>query len=228
MIHSRVCVDVRPGRQVHHRVGPPERGPSQLLDLFLDRRRHRRVPDVGVDLDEKVPADRHRLELWMVDVGRDDGAAHAPLRRARTRVQTLRAAATNSISSVTVPRRAWCSWVIARPWPRRCHGSTHRRQRDIGQPWHPETPPDGGAASSTTPPRALDPTDLCSGGNPSRTSHAMGPARVVDPERRLDRPTTRSRASAPARGRRRPAPCGKAGNASAKPLRRVTMRLRMF
>ena len=68
------CVDVRPGRQVHHRVGPPERGPSQLLDLFLDRRRHRRVPDVGVDLDEKVPADRHRLELWMVDVGRDDGA----------------------------------------------------------------------------------------------------------------------------------------------------------
>ena len=33
------------------------------------------VADVGVDFDEEIAADDHRLELGMVDVGRDDGAA---------------------------------------------------------------------------------------------------------------------------------------------------------
>ncbi len=37
------------------------------------------VADVGVDLDEEVAADRHRLGLGVVDVRRDDGAAAGDL-----------------------------------------------------------------------------------------------------------------------------------------------------
>ena len=65
-------VDVLARGQVHHRVGAPERRPAELLDLFLDGRGDRRVPDVGVDLHREVPADDHRLELGMIDVRRDD------------------------------------------------------------------------------------------------------------------------------------------------------------
>ena len=72
-------VDVPAGRQIHHRIGAPERRPAQLLDLFLDRRRDGRVADVRVDLHQEIAADDHRLELEVVDVGRDDGAAAGDL-----------------------------------------------------------------------------------------------------------------------------------------------------
>ena len=68
-------VDVLPGREVHDRVGAPERRPAQLLDFLLDRGRHRGVADVGVDLHQEIAADDHRLELEVADVGRDDRAA---------------------------------------------------------------------------------------------------------------------------------------------------------
>ena len=68
-------VDVLAGRQVHHGVGAPERRPAQLVDLFVDRRADGRVADVRVDLHREVPADDHRLELGMVDVGGNDGAS---------------------------------------------------------------------------------------------------------------------------------------------------------
>ena len=68
-------VDVLAGRQIHHRVGAPQRRPLQLLDLVLDRRAHGGVADVGVDLHQEVAADDHRLELEVIDVRRDDRAA---------------------------------------------------------------------------------------------------------------------------------------------------------
>ena len=68
-------VDVLAGREVHHRVGAPQRRPLQLLDFVLDRRAHGGVADVGVDLHQEVAADDHRLELEVIDVRRDDGAA---------------------------------------------------------------------------------------------------------------------------------------------------------
>jgi hypothetical protein len=37
------------------------------------------VADIGVDLDEEVAADRHRLAFGVVDVGGDDGAAAGDL-----------------------------------------------------------------------------------------------------------------------------------------------------
>ena len=68
-------VDVLAGREIHHRVGAPQGRPLQLLDLILDRRAHRGVADVGVDLDQEIAADDHRLELEVIDVRRDDRAA---------------------------------------------------------------------------------------------------------------------------------------------------------
>ena len=80
--HGRVAhdpvargVDVLAGRQVHHVVGTPTDGPDQLFHLFLDARGHGRVADVGVDLDLEIAPNRHGLDLGVVDVGRDDGAA---------------------------------------------------------------------------------------------------------------------------------------------------------
>ena len=68
-------VNVLAGREIHHRVGAPQRRPLELRDLFLDGRRDGGVADVGVDLHQEVAADDHRLELEVIDVGRDDGAA---------------------------------------------------------------------------------------------------------------------------------------------------------
>ena len=68
-------VDVFAGGKIHHGVGAPFRGPTHLLDFFLDRRRDGAVADVGVDLDEEIAADDHRLGFGMIDVRRDDGAA---------------------------------------------------------------------------------------------------------------------------------------------------------
>ena len=68
-------VDVLAGGQIHHRVAAPADRPGHLLDFLLDAGAERRVADVGVDLDEEVAADDHRLGFRVVDVGGDDGAA---------------------------------------------------------------------------------------------------------------------------------------------------------
>ena len=72
-------VDVLAGREVHHRVGSPQRRPAHLFDLFVDGRSDRRVADVGVDLDQEIAADDHRLAFGMVDVRRDDRPAASDL-----------------------------------------------------------------------------------------------------------------------------------------------------
>src|SRR6478672_8562299 len=72
-------VDVATGRQVHDRVGAPAGRPRHLLDLLLDRGGDGGVADVGVDLDQEAAADRHRLGLGVVDVGRDHRAAAGDL-----------------------------------------------------------------------------------------------------------------------------------------------------
>ena len=61
-------------------VSAPQRIAQTILSTSsatLDE--HRRVADVGVDLDQEVAADGHRLQLGVVDVGRDDGAAAGDL-----------------------------------------------------------------------------------------------------------------------------------------------------
>ena len=65
-------VDVLARRKVHQRVAAPLHRPAHLLDLLVDRGGDRRVADVGVDLHQEVAADRHRLELGVVDVAGDD------------------------------------------------------------------------------------------------------------------------------------------------------------
>ena len=68
-------VDVAAGRQVHDRVGAPARRPYHLLDLLGDRGGDDRVADIGVDLDDEIAADDHRLGFRVVDVIGDDRAA---------------------------------------------------------------------------------------------------------------------------------------------------------
>ena len=72
-------VNVLAGGQVHDGVRTPAGGPHHLVDLFGDRRRHRRVADVRVDLDRECLADDHRLALGVVVVGRDHRAAPGDL-----------------------------------------------------------------------------------------------------------------------------------------------------
>src|SRR5262249_41424846 len=68
-------VDVAAGGEVHDRVCAPADGPDHLLDFLFDGGGDRAVADVGVDLHQEVTADDDRLQLRVVDVGRDDGAA---------------------------------------------------------------------------------------------------------------------------------------------------------
>ena len=68
-------MDVAAGREVHHRVGAPADRPHHLLDFLGDAGAHRRIADVGVDLDQEIAADRHRLEFDVIDVGGNDRPA---------------------------------------------------------------------------------------------------------------------------------------------------------
>ena len=66
-------MDVLARGQVHQGVAPPLGRPAHLLHLLLDGGSDGRVTDVGIDLDQKIPPDDHRLELRVVDVGRYNG-----------------------------------------------------------------------------------------------------------------------------------------------------------
>src|ERR1700722_2923139 len=67
-------MDITAGRKVHNRVGAPADRPRHFLDFLGDARAHRRIADVGVDLDQEIAADLHRLEFEVIDVGGDDRA----------------------------------------------------------------------------------------------------------------------------------------------------------
>ncbi len=68
-------VDVLAGGEVHDGVGSPLGGPAHFFDFFLDAGGDGAVADVGVDFDEEIPADDHRLEFGVIDVRGDDSAA---------------------------------------------------------------------------------------------------------------------------------------------------------
>ncbi len=80
--HGRVAddpfarvVDVAAGRKVHHRIRAPADRPDHLVDFAGDVGRDCGIADIGVDLDQEVAADRHRLAFGVVDVRGDDGTA---------------------------------------------------------------------------------------------------------------------------------------------------------
>ena len=65
--------------QVHHRVRAVMHRSMQLPQLFIYIRYHRRIPDVRVDLAQRSHPDRHRLQLWMIDVRGNDHSPHRNL-----------------------------------------------------------------------------------------------------------------------------------------------------
>ena len=74
-------MDVAAGRKVHDRVGAPRIAHTIFSTSSGNAGAHRRIADVGVDLDEKISADRHRLEFEVVDVGRNDRPPSGDLAR---------------------------------------------------------------------------------------------------------------------------------------------------
>ena len=71
-IHSRVAWIFLPVDKIHHRVRPPLDGPAHLLDFLLDARGDGGIADVGVDFDQKIAPDDHRLQFGMIDVAGND------------------------------------------------------------------------------------------------------------------------------------------------------------
>ena len=97
--------DVAAGREIHHRIGAEADRGMKLGEFLVDVRGHGGVADIGVDLAAGRDADRHRLELGMVDIRRDDEAAGGDLGADQPASSSSRLA-TNSISSVMRPSRA--------------------------------------------------------------------------------------------------------------------------
>ena len=58
--------------EVHYGVTTPADRPGHLLHLLFDGGAECGVADIGVDLGQEVTADDHRLQLGVVDIGRDD------------------------------------------------------------------------------------------------------------------------------------------------------------
>ncbi len=74
MIALRIVGNVAAGRQVHHRVRAVVHRVMQLLQLFVNVRSRRRIPDVRVDLALERDADAHRLQRLVMDVRGNDRA----------------------------------------------------------------------------------------------------------------------------------------------------------
>ena len=68
-------VDIVACGQIHQRVTSPLAAPHGLVNFFLNARRHGGVANIGVDLNQEVRTDDHRLGLGMVDIGWNDGTA---------------------------------------------------------------------------------------------------------------------------------------------------------
>mmetsp|Transcript_18150 Transcript_18150/g.37470 ORF Transcript_18150/g.37470 Transcript_18150/m.37470 type:complete len:522 (-) Transcript_18150:116-1681(-) len=82
-------VDVLARGQVHQSVRTPHGGPLELFDLLLDGAADGGVADVGVDLDLEVAPHDHGLELEVLLVGWDDGAAPSHLAANKFRIHAL-------------------------------------------------------------------------------------------------------------------------------------------
>ncbi len=67
--------DIAAGGKIHDGVGAVLHRVMQLGDFFVDVRSGGRVPDVGVDLAAGLHADAHRLQVGVMDIGRNDHAA---------------------------------------------------------------------------------------------------------------------------------------------------------
>ena len=68
-------VNIAPGRQVHDRIAAPANGPDHLINLVGNRGQHSRIADIGIDLDQEIAANNHRLQLAMIDIGRNNRPA---------------------------------------------------------------------------------------------------------------------------------------------------------
>src|SRR5690606_31684892 len=68
-------VDVAAGGEVHHGVRAPARGPDHFLHLLGHGGGDGGIADIGVDLDQEIAADDHRLAFRVIDIGRNDGPA---------------------------------------------------------------------------------------------------------------------------------------------------------
>src|SRR5262245_5756048 len=68
-------MDVSAGGKIHDGIGTPRNAPSHLFNFIFDRARDGAIADIGIDLDQEIPANDHRLGLRMVDIRRNDRPA---------------------------------------------------------------------------------------------------------------------------------------------------------
>mmetsp|Transcript_13309 Transcript_13309/g.23832 ORF Transcript_13309/g.23832 Transcript_13309/m.23832 type:complete len:318 (+) Transcript_13309:1188-2141(+) len=68
-------LNVLPRTQIHQSVGSPHGTPLQLLDLFLNARRNRRVPNISIDLHLEHPPNNLRLQFKVILVRRNNGTS---------------------------------------------------------------------------------------------------------------------------------------------------------
>ena len=98
-------MNILAGREIHHRVGAPSRGPDHLLHFFLDRRGDRRVADVRIHLHVKIAADDHRLDFRVIDVARNNRPAGRHLLAHELRCDVLRSMGAEAHPRVLLRRR---------------------------------------------------------------------------------------------------------------------------
>ena len=75
MMALRMARNVAAGGEIHHRIGAVLHRVAQLLEFLVDVGGDGGIADVGVDLALGGDADAHRLQVGVVDVGRNDHAA---------------------------------------------------------------------------------------------------------------------------------------------------------
>ena len=83
-------MDIASCGEIHDGVSAPADSPDRFLDFLLDRGGDGRVTNVGIDLDEEVAPDDHRLALRVVDIVGKDSASSSNLVTDELRGDALR------------------------------------------------------------------------------------------------------------------------------------------
>src|SRR5690349_1492297 len=82
-------MDVFTSREIHHGISTPECSPGHFVHFLLDGGGDSRVANVGINLDQEVAPDDHRLTFGMIDVGWDNGASSGDLVTNKLRLQSF-------------------------------------------------------------------------------------------------------------------------------------------
>ena len=101
------------GGEIHDGVGTPTDRPDHFLDLFINRGGHGGVTQIAINLHTEVAANDHGLQLWVINIGGDNGTACGNLRAYKLRSNHIRNIRTKGFARMLL-ENLLIAWILAK------------------------------------------------------------------------------------------------------------------